>query len=647
MFDHLFESLRLKNLILPNRICFPAHRTNFAKKGCVSDRLCAYYGRRAEGGTGLIIIGELSIHPNDRPRQAMIETYDTGVVPQFRHLTQTIHKAGGIVFANLNHHGFQSSGAITRQACIAPSALSDIAFGHTAKAMETEDIETITIAFATAAKLAIEGGFDGIEIDMGHASLLRQFLSPLSNHRRDEYGGCLDNRMRLPLEVIHAIKSDVGQDVPVGIRLCADEMFWGAITLDESLQTAARFEASKQVDMIHVSVGTYYNLHLQKPSMHIPDGLALEAARKLKEVLHIPVIGAYQIDSPEKADKFIGEGQMDMAGMIRPLICDPDLPTKAKTGQAEDIRRCVKDDKGCIGRINQSKTLGCIQNPGVGYEGKAKTLPPAPEKIKTVWVVGAGPAGLEAARVAGARGHHVTVFEKKETPGGQLNLQTKGSGRMGLEEITRYLCHRLSQLKIPIKNNTMVTLEMVRRQKPDAVIIATGSVPVNRPVPGIYEPPFVQNVRDILEARYPVGSKILFVDEHGGHHATATAEFLAGQGKKVDMVTSELFIGIELASHGDLYLTRQRLLQKGVTFTTDVRVDKIENGIVFARSIYSNRPVEYRDYDTIVLDMGDKADDSLYFQLKGQVELYRIGDCVAPRGVDMAIFEGRKAGEAV
>lgn len=645
MYDHLFEPLRIKNLTLPNRICFPAHRTNFAEKGCVSDRLCAYYGRRAEGGTGLIIVGELSIHGSDRPWQAMIETYDTGVVPQFRKLTETIHKAGGIVFANLNHHGFQSSGAITRQACIAPSALFDIAFGHTAKAMETEDIETITTAFTTAAKLAREGGFDGIEIDMGHASLLRQFLSPLSNHRQDEYGGSLDNRMRLPLEILHAVKTAVGKDVPVGIRLCADEMFWGAITLEESLHMAAGFEASGQVDMLHVSVGTYYNLQLQKPSMHIPEGLALEAARKLKEVLQIPVIGAYQIDSPEKADNLIGERQMDMAGMIRPLICDPDLPLKAKNGRTDDIRLCVKDDKGCIGRINQSKTLSCIQNPGVGYEGKTK--PPVPEKIKTVWVVGAGPAGLEAARAAGTRGHQVTVFEKNEKPGGQLNLQTKGSGRMGLQEITRYLCHRLSQLKIPIKNNTMVTLEMVRQKKPDAVIIATGSVPVNRPVPGDYKPPFVQNVRDILEARYPVGNKILFVDEHSGHHATATAEFLAGQGKKVDLVTSELFIGVELASLGDLYLTRQRLLQKGVTFTTDVRVDKIENNIVYARNIYSNRMIEYKDYDTVVLDMGDQAEDSLYFELKGHVELYRIGDCVAPRGVDMAIFEGRKTGEAL
>jgi hypothetical protein len=239
------------------------------------------------------------------------------------------------------------------------------------------------------------------------------------------------------------------------------------------------------------------------------------------------------------------------------------------------------------------------------------------------------------------------VFEKNDRPGGQINLQTKGSGRLGLQEVTRYLCHRLSQLKIPIKTNTTITPEMVQQQKPNAVIIATGSVPVEKPVPGIYKPPFVQNVREILEARYSVGNKILFIDEHGGHHATATVEFLADQGKKVDLITSELFIGIELASLGDLYLTRQRLLQKGVTFTTDVRVDKIENGIVYARSIYSNRLIEYKDYDTIVLDMGDKSDDSLYFQLKGKVELYRIGDCVAPRGVDMAIFEGRKAGEVV
>jgi pyruvate/2-oxoglutarate dehydrogenase complex dihydrolipoamide dehydrogenase (E3) component len=284
----------------------------------------------------------------------------------------------------------------------------------------------------------------------------------------------------------------------------------------------------------------------------------------------------------------------------------------------------------------------------VGYEHQQATLPVKSENLKTVWVVGAGPAGLEAARTAKLRGHDVMVFEKNESPGGQINLQVKGTGRQGMGEVIRYLCHMLNTLDVPIINNKEVTVDFIRENNPDVVVIATGSNPVKKPVPGEYGAPFVQTVQDILQKKFPVGNTILFIDENGGHHATATAEMLADQGKKVDMVTCDLFIGVELAPVGDLYLTRQRLLQKGVTFVTDVVVDRISGKTVFAKHIYTNKPIAYDTYDTVVLDMGNTSDDTLYYQLKGIVnDLYRIGDCVAPRGIDMAILEARKIGEII
>ena len=232
MFDHLFESLRMGIVTIPNRICFLAHRTNLAKKGRLTDNHIAYYQRRARGGSGLIILGELSIHPDDRPWASMIEAYNPDIITDFHRLTRAVHEYGTKIFANLNHHGFQSSGAITRKEIWGPSAISDIVFGETAKPMEPEDFETVINAFSEAACLAKEGGFDGVEVDMGPQSLLRQFLSPLSNLRQDDYGGSIENRMRLPLKVLEGIHQNVGEDFAVGIRLCLDEKFWGAITQD-------------------------------------------------------------------------------------------------------------------------------------------------------------------------------------------------------------------------------------------------------------------------------------------------------------------------------------------------------------------------------------------------------------------------------
>jgi len=240
----------------------------------------------------------------------------------------------------------------------------------------------------------------------------------------------------------------------------------------------------------------------------------------------------------------------------------------------------------------------------------------------------------------------VIVYEKEAMVGGQINLIKKGAGRQGMEAIIRYLCHMLEKLQVPVITGTEVTAAFVIEENPDAVIVATGSRPRKKPVPGRYGPPLVLNVWEVLSGKYPLGERVLFVDENGGHHATATVELLADQGKKVHMVTSELFVGVELAPIGDLYLSRQRLLQKGVTFATDLIIDEIQANRVKGRNLYTNRPILFQDYDTIILDMGNVANDQIYRDLKGQVkELYRAGDCVAPRGIDMAILEGRRVGE--
>jgi thioredoxin reductase len=453
--------------------------------------------------------------------------------------------------------------------------------------------------------------------------------------------------MRLPLEVVDATRKAVGSDFTVGLRMCVDEKFWGSITIEESRQFAQRLEGTGQVDFINTSVGTYYNLYLTLASMHTPIGFTVDLAEQIKKSVRLPVMASYQIGFPQMAEEIIAGQKADVVGFVRALICDPDMAQKVYEGKPENVRYCVKDNKGCIGRINQNKMLGCIQNSLVGEEsltGEERFRPAA--KNKQVMVVGGGPAGLEAARIARLRGHTVTVYEKDTHIGGQINLIKKRPGRQAMAGVVRYLKHSLAELKVPIATGTTVTAEFVAQQNPDAVVVATGSRPHPKPVPGNYGPPAVLDVRQVLNEEFPVGEKVLFIDENGGHHATATVEFLATQGKKVRMVTSDLFIGIELGPLGDLYMTRQRLLQKGVKFTSDVIIDEIEENMVKARDIYTNTPIRLEDYDTIILDMGNVAEDELYKQLKGQTqELHRIGDCVAPRGIDMAIFEGRRVGE--
>jgi len=348
----------------------------------------------------------------------------------------------------------------------------------------------------------------------------------------------------------------------------------------------------------------------------------------------------------------LAAGQADMIGMCRALICDPFLPKKAFEGRMDDIRYCIGDNQGCIGRMGVNKSLGCIQNPAVGLENEwgEGSLEKAAVR-KKVMIVGGGPGGMWAAKMAGRRGHSVTLYDRKETLGGQVLTAMKGAGRDEFGVIIRNEKDQVDKAGAQVKLGVQVTTELVATEKPDVVIIATGSLPKEHPVGGA-DGPAVYNVWQVLNGEATLGEKICLIDYDGHHRATATAEFMANLGKTVHIITSSLFIGAELGPSQDLYLARQRLLQKGVTFTPDIAVMEVggEAGTKTVKgfNVYSNIWDEWGPFDTIVLAMGQKADDSLYMSLKGNVpELYRIGDSVAPRKVDMAIWEGHRIGREI
>jgi len=649
-YRYLFSPLKIGATIVTNRINFAAHLTNLSQNHQISDAHIAYYTERAKGGCGLITTEELTVHPSDLAYEKLVDAFKPEVIPGFQRLTRAVHQYETKIFAQLNHNGMQADGKFSRLPVWGPSPGRDPLFRETAKAMELEEIAECIAYFALSAQHAVEGGFDGIELQLGHSSLIRQFISPLTNLRQDRYGGDLDNRMRFALEVIAAVRGAVGPDFTLGVRLNADEMHpKGGITHADAKEIARRLEAQGTIDFIDISLGTFYNLFLVEGSMHTPLAYTVTLSAGIRSVVDLPVYASNRINDPHLAEKILSDGHGDMVNMVRGLIADPELPNKAREGRDEDIRHCIACNQGCIGRMGIGYTIGCIQNPAAGNEAELGigTLKPC-DAPKKVVVVGAGPAGLEAARTLSLRRHRVVVFERHAEVGGQNLIAAKVSGRQEIQGITRWLISQVNKLPIQWHLETEAIPELVLAEAPDAVVIATGSRPKENPFPGTYASPQVVNTQQILNGEIEAGDKVLFIDMNGHHQGTGTAEWLADRGKKVHVLTPALFQGSALGPLQDLFLTRQRLAEKGVTCTPDIAVLEINGTTVKGLNVYSNEMLDYEGYDTIVLAAGNVAEDNLYFQLKDRIEaLYRIGDCVAPRLTDMAIVEGHRVGRLI
>ncbi len=649
-YQYLFSPLKIGSTVIPNRINFAAHLTNLSENHKISDAHIHYYKERAKGGCGLITTEELTVHPSDLAYAKLVDAFVAEVVPGFLKLTRTIHETDTKIFAQLNHNGMQADGKISKLPVWGPSPGKDPLFREMSKAMEIEDIKECIAYFAKSAQYVVEGGFDGIELQLGHSSLIRQFLSPASNFRTDEYGGSFENRMRFCLEVIDAVRKAVGDDFTLGVRLNADEMHpKGGLTLDDAKKIAGVLENMGQIDFFDLSLGTFHNLFLVEGSMHTPLGYTIPLSAGIRSVVDLPVYCTNRINDPHLAEKILSDGQGNVINMVRALIADPELPNKAREGRDNDIRHCIACNQGCIGRMGLGYTIGCIQNPAAGFEAElGKETFKLCKKPKKVIVVGAGPAGLEAARTAALRKHNVILYEKDNEVGGQNIIAGKAAGRQEITGITRWLLSQVNKLDIDVQLGVEADVQMILNQKPDVVIVATGSVPKINPFPGEYASPDVVNTQQVLNKEVVVGQNVLFIDLDGHHQGTGTAEFLADQGKSVHMITPSLFVGGQLGPLQDLYLARQRLEKKRVKVTPDIAVIEIQGTLVKGLNVYSNEMLDFDGYDTVVLAAGNQSLDQLYFDLKDKVpELFRIGDCVAPRKTDMAIVEGHRIGNLI
>jgi mycofactocin system FadH/OYE family oxidoreductase 2 len=640
------------SVTLKNRIYSSGHAEAMAEHGRPTERLRRYHEAKARGGCALTIFGgSSSVHPSS-PAAAwkQIANHDDAIIPGYRELADAVHRHGCLVFTQLTHLGRRAqSDSDTPHALLAPSQIPERVHREVPHELEPDQIAMLVRAFGDAARRCREGHLDGIEISMAHNHLIDQFWSPRFNQRTDEYGGSLENRLRFAFDVLAEIRRQVGRDFVVGARISGDELTPGGLGAEDMGEIARRLAASRLVDFLSIIGGgahTYYLQAAAVPNMSFRTGVYVPLAAAIKRAAPaMPILHASRIVDPIQAERLVAAGHVDVVGMTRALIADPDLPRKARDGRLDDIRACVGANEGCIDRIYQGKPVTCVQNPAAGREGELPEVRPA-SVAKRVLIVGGGVAGLEAARVAAQRGHRVVLFEKEGQLGGQVRLAARAPARADYAGIVRYLAVQVAKLGVEIRLGVEVTDAVVLGERPDAVVIATGSHPYVPALPGT-DGKHVVTDRDVLADSATVGTNVVVVDDVHTEQALSTAELLLDQGKRVEVLSPLFYVGqdVGITSIAPVYA---RLFTQGVVLTPHTELRAIEGSTVVVGNVHSGAERRIEGVDTVVLATGSRSTDALYRALKGRVaELHAVGDCVAPRGVHQAILDGTRVGRAI
>jgi 2,4-dienoyl-CoA reductase (NADPH2) len=644
-YRYLWTPLQLGPVATRNRIVFSAHLTNYARNGLPTDQHAAYYAARADGGAGLIITEEHSTHPTDWPYEKLIHGFHREVIPGYRKITEAVHRHRVPVFAQINHNGGQASSMFSRLPVWAPSPVADPLFREVPKAVTDAEIDEIVAGYALVAEHCAEGGFDGIELQCSHSSIVRGFLSPATNHRTDHYGGSLDNRARLLLRIVHAVRAVIGNRLALGVRICGDELIEGGTTIDDAVAISRLVEASNEVDYINTSIGVATaSLFMIEASMHIPPGYAMFIPSAIRKAVDLPVVGVGRFKDPLQAERALAEGHCDLVGVVRGQIADPDFAAKARAGATDEIRLCLSCNQECVGRMGLNRWLGCIENPRTGREAEA--VPEPASSARRVMVVGAGPAGLQAAISAARNGHEVTVYEQQAQAGGQVRLAASVPNRAEFGDIIRNQLAECARLGVRVEYGVGVWPGFVQEQAPDHVIVATGAE-ANRPwwAPG--DAAHVVDVRAVLDGSAEPHGDVVVVDEIGFHHATSVAELLADRGCRVEVVTNGMVVGQDLGITLDMENWWIRATAKGIVQSTDLVPMGME-GRTLTLLHHPTGTNTTRTPDWVVLAVPANPVEWLYHDLKAAgVSVERVGDCVAPRRAHAAVVEGERAGAAV
>jgi 2,4-dienoyl-CoA reductase-like NADH-dependent reductase (Old Yellow Enzyme family)/thioredoxin reductase len=641
--EKLFQPSKIGPLEIPNRIVMVAVTTRYDFEE--SDRLAKFYAERAKGGVGLITTGALqTLYPSRKTGASRINLYNDRDIPKLKEWVKAIHDHGSKAAAQLATYGYWSKkGTEGTAEDVGPSAIvlpregihpvfSLAEYLPRSRALTLEEILMIQEAIGDAALRAREAGFDVIEIQCVGGNILHRFTNPFTNSRKDQYGGNVENRVRMIAETLANVKQKVGNDFPIICRIPGLDMVPWGLGLSHWQEIAPYLEKAG-VHALNV-YPRWMESREPLPQMCVPRNAFVYLAEGIKQVVKIPVIACVRINDPVDAEQILATGKADLVGMGRALIADPDLPNKAKEGRLEDINLCTACCR-CYDDVGSDKSMCCSVNARAGREGE--TIVKRAMKAKKVFIIGGGPAGMEAARVAALRGHQVTLFETKDKLGGQLICATVPPYKDEWKSTIRYLTTQLEKLHVEVRMNTRCTAKEVEKGKPDVVIVATGAMPLIPNLPGMNGDHVVTAV-DVLVGIKKTGEIVVVVG--GGSTGCETAEFLAQKGKQVTILEMLPRIG---ADYGPMnrWVVIDRLIAAGIRLETGVKVEGIsEKGVKVLRAgLYP----EFFEADSVVLAMGMVSNDEAARNLVGKAaSVLKIGDALKPASVAEAIESGFK-----
>lgn len=641
----LYRSIKIGNMLLKNRVVMPAMGSNFAdESGQVTDRLIDYYKERALGGAALIIVEIAAVDVAGKRIARNLGVFNDSFLGGLSKLAKAVKDAGSKIALQLNHGGRECISRITGFPPVAPSSLPSPYSGikreqkEIPKTLTLEEIAQLEDTFAMAARRAQQAGFDAVEIHGAHGYLVSQFISPLTNLRTDSYGGSVDNRARFFRNIIQRCKEKTDQGFPIIARLNAKDYMEGGLETQEAVQIAQILERAG-ADAIHVSVGMHgSNPYMMIPHMHVQRGCNIETTKEFKKVLCVPVICVGRINDPHLAEKIISESIADLVAMGRALIAEPYLPIKFQE-KRKDYRQCLACCE-CINSIHKGKPLSCSINPDVGWEKENLQRIQHPAKYKRVWVVGGGPAGLEASRVAAMRGCRVTLWEESEKLGGQLNLAIVPPDRREIRNIISYYETILPVLKVEIKTGQKVTRELVVQGQPEAIILATGGLPSPLTIAGMKKKNQIF-AWDVLQQKVKPGPKCAIIG--AGAVGRGIAEFLGGRGHKVLLL--DIFSWEELMEtcpRAERLYHEMKFSEHGIKFYGPVNIERISDSEIIFRENGWRKSI--MGVNTIIVAAGAKSRRELVEQLNDlPIKVALAGDCEEPGKIINAIHAGNRA----
>ena len=655
-YPHLFSPLGIGNTTVRNRLMQTAHGKAYSVRNLVSQRDFDYKVARAAGGVGLMITGSRPVHPTGAQRGATLAYLHEGIHFD-RRLTTAVQDRGAVIFGQLAHVGMMmpSDANDDPRVLWSASAIPSPHPSEMAKEMEPEDMDELVESFRRSAEIIRAGGYQGVELHFAHSYLIHQFLSSMFNRRTDEYGGPLENRLRLPMRIIEAVRSAVGADYVVGVRLGMTDFLEGAHDVHDTIAIVTALRDSGHVDYVSLSAAGF-NKGLEIAPSDVPSGHMVAMAAGIKAA--VPGLITFAIgglNDPAQADEMVRTGQADMVAMTRTMIADPEYPNKVREGRDDEVYHCIRANQGCISRVFRGLAVACTVNPATGREGRfgAQTLNVTASPRRWL-VVGGGPAGLKAAEGLARAGHEVLLLEAQDRLGGQVNLAMETPGRQTFGWIVTDLRTHLDKLGVEIRVGVTATAALVEKENPHGVVLATGALPgrdgfshaapLTRRIPGAGLP-HVVTPWEVLGRGHVTGGRVVVLDADGSRYAAGTTEALVDRGADVELISPNADLFPATVTTLDRSFVYQRLFSKGLRYRLNSWVSEIGSSTVTAYNLYSGASAVLDGITAVVLITGRVANDSLYRELKGQLEhLHRIGDCVAPRSLDHAIYEGFMAG---